>query len=74
VGFGKQRPGKPKDSLISEVQMVIATCWKEKANKRMTPLDLHVILSSSKAVLVKDGRQGGKGKEIGGRGDGRRRR
>jgi len=54
VGFRKQRPGKPEDSLIPEVQMVIATCWKENPNERMKPLNLLVILNGSTAVLVKE--------------------
>jgi len=54
VGFGKQRPGKPEDSLIPEVQMVIATCWKENPNERMRPLNLFGILNGSKAKLVKE--------------------
>jgi len=53
VGFGKQRPGKPEDSLIPELQMVIATCWKENPNERMKPLNLLSILNGSKAELVK---------------------
>jgi len=53
VGFGKQRPGKPEDSLIPQVQMVIATCWKENPNERMKPLNLLGILNGSKEKLVK---------------------
>jgi len=54
VGFRKQRPGKPEDSLIPEVQMVIATCWKENPNERMNPLNLLGVLNGSKAELVKE--------------------
>jgi len=40
--------------LIPEVQMVIATCWKENPNERMRPLNLFGILNGSKAKLVKE--------------------
>jgi len=59
VGFGKQRPGKPEDSSISEVQMVIATCWKEEPNERVKPMELLVILNGNEAVLVLE-----EGKEV----------
>ena len=54
MGFGKQRPGKPEYSLIPEVQMVIATCWKENPKERMKPLNLLVILNGSETVRVKE--------------------
>jgi len=54
VGFGKQRPGEPEESSIPEVQMVIATCWKEDPKERVKPLDLLVILSHTEAELVKE--------------------
>jgi len=59
VGFGKQRPGKPEDSSIPDVQMVIATCWKEDPSERLKPMDLLVILSGNEAVLVQE-----EGKEV----------
>eukprot|EP00277_Geminigera_cryophila_P008889 CAMPEP_0179410848 /NCGR_PEP_ID=MMETSP0799-20121207/3550_1 /TAXON_ID=46947 /ORGANISM="Geminigera cryophila, Strain CCMP2564" /LENGTH=64 /DNA_ID=CAMNT_0021182813 /DNA_START=72 /DNA_END=263 /DNA_ORIENTATION=+ len=35
VGYGKERPGAPEDSSILQVQMLIATCWKEDPQERL---------------------------------------
>jgi len=45
VGFGKHLTGKPEDSSIPQVRMVIAACWKENPKERLKPLDLLAIFS-----------------------------
>jgi len=47
VGYGKERPGAPEDSSILQVQMLIATCWKENPQERLKPLDLLALCSAS---------------------------
>jgi len=44
VGFGDQRPGKPEDSPIPQVQQAIAACWKKHPSERKTPSQLLDIL------------------------------
>jgi len=52
VGYGKERPGTPEDSSIPQLQMVIATCWKEVPKERMKPLDLLALFSASQIGVV----------------------
>jgi len=45
VDYGKERPGMPEDSSISQMQIVIATCWKDP-KERMKPLELLALFSA----------------------------
>ena len=50
VGFGDERPGKPADSSIPQVQQAIATCWKKNPSDRKTASQLLDILDGKEEV------------------------
>ena len=52
VGYGDQRPGKPEDSSIPQVQQAIAACWKKNPSERKTASQLLDILNGKEQASL----------------------